>query len=109
MNIVLGGGGNDEITGTDDRTELIDVLFGNGGNDVINGGGGFNLLVGGEDNDTLVGGDDGNIALGDTFDFSVTGIPALDAFFNGGRSYSEAASSRPALARTRSSPAAAPT
>lgn len=82
VSIVIAGGGDDEIVSAGGS---IDVLFGNGGNDVINGGGGLNFLVGGEDDDTLVGGDDGNIILGDTFDFSVTGIPALDAFFNGGR------------------------
>ena len=48
--ILLGGDGNDSLTGT----SLNDQLFGGNGNDVLFGSGGLDVLSGGEGNDTFV-------------------------------------------------------
>jgi Ca2+-binding RTX toxin-like protein len=61
VEIVIGGGGNDQITGS----AKDDELHGGPGNDVLNGGPGNDVLIGDRGNDTL-NGETGN----DTFDES---------------------------------------
>ena len=78
-NIVLGGSGNDTITG-DTRGNLIrgglgndtitggagdDLLSGDDGDDTIYGGDGNDTVVGGNGNDPLYGGDGNDILQGD--------------------------------------------
>lgn len=95
LNLVVGGAGNDEITGGDD----IDVLLGEGfelevatlkdfldnlamgrinlatlslepvgmGNDILRGGDGFDVLIGGPGTDELRSGAGGGLLMGDGF------------------------------------------
>lgn len=61
MEIIIGGAGNDSITGDDGANTLIggggnDTLMGGGGGDEIRGGKGDDNLHGGMGNDTLTGG-----------------------------------------------------
>ena len=71
IDILIGGGGNDTISGMAPNqtagTVDIDVLFGNDGTDTITGGQGLNLLVGGDGDDTITGGDFANFILGDSY------------------------------------------
>ncbi|MEZ6024231.1 MAG: calcium-binding protein [Hyphomonadaceae bacterium] len=58
---VIGGGGNDTITGSASGNKLqggdgADTIYGGGGGDIINGGDGDDILVGEAGNDTLFGG-----------------------------------------------------
>jgi len=75
---IIGGGGNDTLTGTSDP-ELINGL---GGNDVLSGGGGADTLIGDAGNDTLNGGagsDIYKIGLNDGFDtFADSGLVGFD-------------------------------
>jgi hypothetical protein len=57
---VIGGAGNDHLTGDAQGN----ILLGLGGNDVINGGNGRSLLIGGAGDDTIVGGTAGDIVIG---------------------------------------------
>ncbi len=59
---LLGGGGDDEFTGTD----APNLLSGNGGNDRLVGRGGNDTLNGGADNDTLDGGAGADLLNGGT-------------------------------------------
>jgi hypothetical protein len=59
--VILGGKGNDTLTGTDYNDRLFggndnDILYGVDGDDYIEGGAGDDLLVGGTGSDGLVGG-----------------------------------------------------
>ncbi|MCA9120686.1 MAG: VCBS repeat-containing protein [Planctomycetaceae bacterium] len=91
--IAIGGDGPDDIR---DEGGAVDLLFGNNGDDEIHAGTGFNLIVGGRDTknaltppgqrrgDFLVGGRDAtNVILGDTFQFNVPSLFALNALKNG--------------------------
>ena len=51
-NILIGGGGNDELYGQDGN----DILSGGTGSDLLDGGIGNDTLIGGKDDDTLNGG-----------------------------------------------------
>lgn len=55
---LIGGAGNDTLTGDDGAN----ILYGNAGNDTLNGGGGNDRLFGGAGNDALNGGDGSDIA-----------------------------------------------
>jgi Ca2+-binding RTX toxin-like protein len=57
---VIGGSGNDQITGN----ASSNLLIGNNGNDTINGQAGDDILVGGLGNDTLQGVSGANILIG---------------------------------------------
>jgi hypothetical protein len=57
---VIGGSGNDTLTGS----ALGGVLMGGAGNDVLTGGAGRNILVGGSGKDTINGGNAGDIIIG---------------------------------------------
>lgn len=75
--IVIGGGGNDPITGGNDA---IDALFGNEGADEIDGLNGVNFIVGGDEGDTkLKGGTGLDFILGDDFSFGGT-FPSVTSF-----------------------------
>ena len=91
--IAIGGDGPDDIR---DEGGAVDLLFGNNGDDEIRAGTGFNVIVGGRDTknaltppgerrgDFLVGGRDAtNVILGDTFQFNVPSLFALNALKNG--------------------------
>lgn len=77
--IIVGGAGNDSITGNDDANTLSgglgnDTLNGGIGNDTLNGDDGDDTLTGGAGNDSLVGGGAGE-TNGDTafYSQSITG------------------------------------
>jgi len=59
---LLGGSGNDTVTGSDGD----DWLLGGTGNDVVNGGGGRDVLVGGKGADNLTGGEGEDLLVGGT-------------------------------------------
>jgi Ca2+-binding RTX toxin-like protein len=60
IEIVLGGAGNDTLTGN----SLANVLVGNAGNDTLIGNKGRDILIGGEGLDTISGGQDDDIIIG---------------------------------------------
>ncbi|QAU32824.1 VCBS domain-containing protein [Janthinobacterium sp. 17J80-10] len=79
---IIGGAGNDSITGSDDFNQLDgglgnDTLSGGLGQDTLIGGGGDDSLDGGAGNDTLIGGAGNDSFIGglgtDTADFSSEG------------------------------------
>lgn len=57
---VVGGSGNDQLTGND----LSNLLIGNGGNDTLTGNGGDDILIGGQGNDVLKGSSGLNLLIG---------------------------------------------
>ena len=65
---VIGGSGNDELTGDDRANQLTggfgnDILDGGAGNDTLNGGAGNDTLDGGAGDDVLFGGDGDDVYL----------------------------------------------
>ena len=98
---IIGGAGDDELTG-DDRDNMLegraggDMLNGGGGNDVLMGGGGVDTLNGGAGNDMLNGGegDDADILNGgegnDTIYAGVSGQTSNDVINAGEGPMSEA-------------------
>jgi Ca2+-binding RTX toxin-like protein len=70
VEIVIGGAGNDEITGN----RFNNILSGGGGNDLLFGGYGRDVLNGNAGKDRLIGGGGGDLLLGgsgnDTADYS---------------------------------------
>ncbi|HTQ39830.1 MAG TPA: calcium-binding protein [Pirellulales bacterium] len=60
MTDILGGSGNDVLTGNTNGN----LIWGNGGNDIINGMGGNDILVGGNGNDTITGGSGRDLIMG---------------------------------------------
>ncbi len=72
IEVVLGGSGNDTITGS----SLADELHGGPGNDTLNGGSGNDTLIGDSGNDILNG-----EAGDDTFDESQLGGAATDVYY----------------------------
>ncbi len=65
---VLGGAGNDTLTGS----VLGSILLGGAGNDVLKGAGGGNLLIGGQGSDTVTAGSGGDILIGGWTDYDVS-------------------------------------
>ncbi len=67
---ILGGSGNDTITGGNAKNQL----FGNDGDDTLDGSGGNDKLFGGDGADTLIGGTGNDVMIGgtgsDTADYS---------------------------------------
>jgi serralysin len=59
IEIVLGGSGNDRLTGS----SIANVLIGNAGNDTLIGNAGRDILIGGEGLDTISGGADDDIVI----------------------------------------------
>jgi Ca2+-binding RTX toxin-like protein len=70
---VVGGAGNDTLTGDGQGN----ILIGNGGNDTINGGSGRSLLIGGGGADTINGGSGGDILIAGTTSYDNTNHMAL--------------------------------
>jgi hypothetical protein len=62
---VLGGAGNDTLTGG----ALGSVLIGGDGNDILTGAGGGNLLIGGKGSDKVTAGPGGDILIGGWTDY----------------------------------------
>lgn len=60
FNLVEGGEGNDDLTGTDEA----DDMQGHAGNDKLSAGKGYDVLSGDDGNDTLSGGEDDDSAFG---------------------------------------------
>lgn len=85
---LLGGTGNDTITGADGT----DLLLGGTGNDVVTGGAGRDLLIGGKGADNLTGGDGEDLLIGGTTSYDRHSL-ALPSILN------EWASDRSATAR----------
>ncbi|MVA71406.1 hypothetical protein GOZ81_09995 [Agrobacterium vitis] len=97
MVYILGGSGNDTITGTSDYDNLSgglgddtinggagnDVLSGNGGNDAISGEDGSDSIRGGSGNDSLSGGDGVDTLYGEAGNDSLSGDAGNDVL-NGG-------------------------
>jgi Ca2+-binding RTX toxin-like protein len=84
--IVLGGSGNDTITGN----SSINVLVGNGGNDTLIGNSGRDILIGGLGLDTLSGGNDDDILISGrtTHDANSVALGALLTGWTSTSSYS---------------------
>jgi Ca2+-binding RTX toxin-like protein len=97
MVTIVGGAGNDSITGTSSADSLSglggddtlvglggnDTLRGGDGNDSLDGGSGTDLLDGGAGNDTLVGGSDGDTLLGGVGNDSLDGGDGRDSIDGG--------------------------
>ena len=69
-NVLIGGGGDDRLSGLDGNDVLEggegrDTLLGGNGVDVLNGGRGDDVLTGGWQGDTLAGGADDDVLIGD--------------------------------------------
>lgn len=62
IRVIVGGTGNDTLTGTAGP----DILIGRGGNDHLNGGAGDDLLTGQDGSDTLTGGAGRDVFVGGT-------------------------------------------
>jgi Ca2+-binding RTX toxin-like protein len=71
---VIGGAGNDALTGDD----AANVLDGSAGNDTIDGGANDDVLVGGEGADVLAGGDGDDVLRGGAGDDTVAGGAGFD-------------------------------
>jgi hypothetical protein len=76
---VLGGEGNDTITGSDGA----DTLSGSGGNDLLFGGSGDDRLGGGTGKDVLVGGIGRDRLYGDAGNDVITGGAGVDRMYGG--------------------------
>jgi Ca2+-binding RTX toxin-like protein len=77
---MIGGAGNDTLTGGSGR----DILIGQAGNDTLLGKGGSDQLFGGADNDTLTGGDGDDQAFGEGGDDRMIWNPGDDTDLNEG-------------------------
>ncbi len=63
IDIVIGGNGNDTITGSD--SDLPNLIFGVAGNNEIKGGSGNDTLVGGQGSDSIAGGEGEDLVIAD--------------------------------------------
>jgi Ca2+-binding RTX toxin-like protein len=61
---IIGGNGNDSLTGGDDAYGVADLLQGGAGNDTLVAGAGTNTLQGGDGDDLLTGNDDDDMLQG---------------------------------------------
>jgi Ca2+-binding RTX toxin-like protein len=82
---VIGGAGNDELTGNWQANQLLggdgnDVLMGRGGNDVLSGQRGNDFLEGDAGNDTLLGGWDSDTLEGNGGDDVLVGGNGDDTY-----------------------------
>ncbi len=85
--IVMGGPGNDTLTGNSSKSS---VLVGNAGNDTLLGGSGRDILIGGFGSDIITGGsgDDLLVAGRTTYDSDVAALSSiLDEWSNTSRNY----------------------
>jgi Ca2+-binding RTX toxin-like protein len=73
---LLGGQGNDSITGSAGD----DIIIGNSGNDIIKGGGGDDIIYGGGGNDIIDGGDGNDTIYGGAGNDIITGGAGADRF-----------------------------
>lgn len=80
---VIGGSGNDQITGN----AANNLLIGNDGNDTITGNGGNDILVGGDGNDVLKGIGGLNIMIGGTGADVLLGGTGEDLLMSGSTNY----------------------
>ena len=78
-NRLMGGDGDDTLTGGDE-TAGGDTLMGGEGRDTLSGGGGADKLMGGAGNDTLAGGADDDTLNGGAGDDEMTGDGGSDTF-----------------------------
>ncbi len=76
---VLGGSGNDTLTGDTGNN----LLSGNAGNDTIDGMGGTDILNGGAGDDIVTGGSDRDLLLGGLGTDTLNGGAGEDILFNG--------------------------
>jgi hypothetical protein len=76
---VVGGGGDDVITGS----PASNTLTGGGGRDRVDGGPGVDSVSGGTENDAVFGGADADDVLGETGDDGLDGGPGDDNLFGG--------------------------
>jgi hypothetical protein len=76
---VLGGSGNDVLTGSSSDN----LLRGNNGNDIINGMGGNDILVGGPGDDSLTGGDGRDLIMGGLGQDNLSGGGGEDILISG--------------------------
>ncbi|MGJ7462622.1 type I secretion C-terminal target domain-containing protein, partial [Halomonas sp. MA07-2] len=67
--MLLGGGGNDTLTGNQGN----DIIYGGDGDDIIRGVGGDNLLYGGAGDDIITGGAGNDTIIGGAGDDTLTG------------------------------------
>jgi hypothetical protein len=86
---VLGGSGNDTLTGDSEAN----ILVGNDGTDLLTGGGGPDLLIGGDDIDTLNAGSAGTILIGGMTrnDNNLASLQAILRIWTGTEDYSRRA------------------
>jgi Ca2+-binding RTX toxin-like protein len=77
--ILFGGGGDDQIFGT----EVRDILLGGNGDDHVEGAGGGDLLVGGQGDDTILGGDGDDVIGGSSGNDTLDGGSGRDSIFGG--------------------------
>ncbi len=77
---IIGGSGNDSLTGR----EGDDILIGNSGDDTLNGAAGNDALSGGAGNDTLTGGDGADILRGEGGSNTLNGDNGDDILYGGG-------------------------
>lgn len=86
---VIGGSGNDSLTGDN----LANVLIGNAGNDTLTGGDGNDILIGGAGADSLNGGNGIDLLFGGytSFDNSIGDLNSLIADWNTGAATSATA------------------
>ena len=86
---VIGGQGDDTITGPVDLAVTVnagdgnDTVTGSSSLDVLNGGDGNDMIAGGDGNDTITGGDGNDDIAGDAGDDSLDGNDGLDTITAG--------------------------
>ncbi len=88
FNILIGGGGNDNLTGSATRSM---VIVGGAGNDTITGGTGRDILIGGLGSDTIRGGSGEDIVIGGaiTDQTIVSRLKLLQDEWTSGRTYQQ--------------------
>ncbi len=88
FNILIGGGGNDNLTGSATRSM---VIVGGAGNDTITGGSGRDILIGGLGSDTIRGGAGEDIVIGGaiTDSTSISRLRLLQNEWTSGRTYQQ--------------------
>jgi hypothetical protein len=73
IQVVIGGSGNDTLTGGADSS----ILVGGAGNDLLTAGIGRALLIGGKGSDTLIGGPDEDLLIGGTTNYDTNATSLL--------------------------------
>ncbi len=90
---VLGGAGNDVLTGSSGDN----LLRGNGGNDVINGMGGNDILVGGPGDDSITGGDGRDLIMGGLGRDTLSGGGGEDILISGTTTFDDSGTTQAAI------------